>query len=80
MKLYQIQNSLPTKVWKFQDFSITQILREINLGGSRSSKTAVLAILRALKSINWVNFGLQKNAKIHKKTFRASRKPEIDFT
>ena len=66
MKLYQIQNSLPTKVWKFQDFSITQILREINLGGSRSSKTAVLAILRALKSINWVNFGLQKNAKIHK--------------
>ena len=36
-------------VWKFQDFSITQILREINLGGRRSSKTAVLAILGALK-------------------------------
>ena len=27
-------------VWKFQDFSITQILREINFGESRSSKIA----------------------------------------
>jgi len=47
-------------VWKFQDFSITQILREINFGGCRSSKTAVLAILGALKMINLVNFSLQK--------------------
>ena len=35
-------------VWKFQDFSITQILREINFGGSRSSKITMFAILGAL--------------------------------
>ena len=29
-------------VWKFQDFSVTQILREINFGECRSSKTAFL--------------------------------------
>ena len=28
-------------VWNFQDFSVTEILREINIGESRSSKTAV---------------------------------------
>ena len=31
-------------VWKFQDFSITQILREINLWDSRSFEKANLAI------------------------------------
>ena len=31
-------------VWKFQDFSVIQILREINFGDSRSSKIAVFAI------------------------------------
>ena len=31
-------------VWKIQDFSITQILREINFGEIRSAKTAVFAI------------------------------------
>ena len=50
-------------VWKFQDFTITQILREINFGGCRSSKTAVLAILGALKMINLVNFSPQKSHK-----------------
>ena len=29
-------------VWKFQDFSITQILREINFEDSRSAKSAIL--------------------------------------
>ena len=32
-------------VWKFQDFSVRQILREINFWESRSSKTAYFAIL-----------------------------------
>ena len=41
IKYYQIQNRLPTTVWKFRDYSITQILREINFGGSRSSKSAI---------------------------------------
>ena len=30
--------------WKFHDFSITQILREINFGESISTKIAVFAI------------------------------------
>ena len=34
-------------VWKFKDFTVTQILREINIGESRSSKTEVFAILGA---------------------------------
>ena len=36
-------------VWKFHDFPITQILREINFGQSRSSKTAVFAFFEGLK-------------------------------
>ena len=28
-------------VWKVKDFSITQILREINFGDSRSAKSAI---------------------------------------
>ena len=39
---------LHTTVWKFQDFSVTQILREINLGDSRSTKSANLTYLEAL--------------------------------
>jgi len=35
-------------VWKFQDFSITQILREINFGESGSAKSAILTHLDAL--------------------------------
>ena len=29
-------------VWKFQDFSVSQILREIKLGDSRTAKSAIL--------------------------------------
>ena len=32
-------------MWKFENFSVIQILREINFGESRSSKTAVFATL-----------------------------------
>ena len=34
-------------VWKFHDFSITQILREINFGDSRRWKSAILTHLEA---------------------------------
>ena len=34
--------------WKFHDFSIIQILREINFGDSRSEKSATLTHLEAL--------------------------------
>ena len=47
-------------VWKFHDFSITQILREINFGDSRSFMTAIFAILEALNFDGLVNFSLQK--------------------
>ena len=35
-------------VWKFHDFSITQILREIKLGNSRSAKSAIFTHLQPL--------------------------------
>ena len=43
---------IPCTVWKFQDFSITQILREINFEDSRSAKTAIFAILRAVSFVH----------------------------
>ena len=53
---------------KFQDFSVTQILCEINFGESRSAKTAGFAILGALDFVDLVHFSLQnsKSAKIQK--------------
>ena len=47
-------------VWKFQYFSVIQILREINFGEFRSSKTTFYAIWRTLKMVKLVNFSLQK--------------------
>ena len=35
-------------MWKFHSFSITQILREITFGDSRSAKSAILTHLEAL--------------------------------
>ena len=35
-------------MWKFHDFPITQILREINFGDCRSAKSAILTYLEAL--------------------------------
>ena len=35
-------------MWKFHDFSITQILREINFGDSRNAKSAISTHLEAL--------------------------------
>ena len=34
--------------WKFHDFSVTQILHEINFGHSKSAKSAILKHLEAL--------------------------------
>ena len=53
-------------MWKFDEFSVTQILREINFEESISSKIALFANLEALKMINLVNFSLQKSVKINK--------------
>ena len=53
-------------MWKFHDFSVIQILREINIGESRSSKTAIFAILGALTDDNLATLHLQKEQKIMK--------------
>ena len=42
-------------VWKFDDFSVTQILREINFGDSRSAKYAISTHLEIRISI-FMNF------------------------
>ena len=49
--------SLP--MWKVQDISVSQILREINNGESRSYNTALFVILGALNFVNFVNLTLQ---------------------
>ena len=66
------KRSLST-VWKFHNFSITQILREINFGDSRSAKSAVFVILESEFS-SFGQFQPSKNAKIHKDSkFRTSK-------
>ena len=52
-------------MWKFQDFSVIQILREINFGESRSSKNAVFAIFRGSEFSYFGNFWLSKSEKIN---------------
>ena len=51
-------STLQIIVEKFQDFSVTQILCEIEFGGSRRSKTGVFAILGALTFVNLIEFRL----------------------
>ena len=49
--IIEVQNT----VWKFHNFSTTQILREINFEDSRSAKSANLTHLEALNS-DFMNF------------------------
>ena len=53
-------------MWKFQDFAITHISREINFGDYRNAKTAFFANLGALNFANLVNCSLQKVQNIKK--------------
>ena len=53
-----------TIVWKFQNFSATQILREIICSHFRVSKTAIFAVSEALK-LGFGQFWPPKNAEIH---------------
>ena len=59
--------------WKIQNFSIIQILREINFKDSRGAKIAVFATLRAVNFVPLVNVGLQKVQNSLKSKFRASK-------
>ena len=47
-------------MWKFQIFSVSQILCESNFGEFRSSKTAIFAILGALNFVDLFDFSLQE--------------------
>ena len=66
MKSHNAKFHNDSTVWKFHDFSVTPILREINFGGSRSSKTDVFATLGVPKIIILENFSLQNMQKISK--------------
>ena len=68
-----------TAVRKFEDLSVTQILREINFGEYRSSKTAVFAILGALNLVDLVNFSLQKVKNAEKPKIKASKCAKWQF-
>ena len=52
-------------VWKFHDFSVTQILREISFEDSGGAKSAVFAILEAL-NFDFYDFSHFLNVKITK--------------
>ena len=47
-------------MWKFQDFCIIDILREINVEDSRSAKSADFAILGAVNFVHLVIFSFKK--------------------
>ena len=53
-------------MWKFQDFSVTHILREINFGEIRTSKNGVFAILAALNVVNLADISLKEVQKFIK--------------
>ena len=50
-------------VWKFQNFSVIQILREINFGECRNYESVVFAILEALNLVDFLNLSFQKVTK-----------------
>ena len=52
-------------MWKFKEFCITEILREINFVDSRSVKTAIFATLGAMNFVHLVNCILQNVQKTH---------------
>ena len=78
-------------VWKFQNFAITQILREINFGDSTSAKSAILTHLVVLnfalyeishflkEEIYQIN-KIQSLKKGKNRNFRIWRVSKIDFT
>ena len=53
-----------TRCGFFLDFSVT-LLREINFEESRSSQSAIFAIVGALNFVTLVNFSLQIEQKFH---------------
>ena len=78
-------------MWKFHDFSITQILREINFVDYGSAKSAISTHLKALnfdipEFLQFLKAEIYQINKIpnpkmaENGTFCTSRVPKIDFT
>ena len=78
-------------VWKLHNFSITQILREINFGSSRNAKSVILTHSKAqnfdfYEVLHLLKADIDQNHKIHspqngkKCRFRTSRFLTLDFT
>ena len=66
IQIFREKNLFFSTVWKFQVFSVVQILCEINIGNTRSCETAFFAIFEALNFVNLVDFSLQKVQKLIK--------------
>ena len=77
-------------MWKFHDFSIAQILREVNFGYSRSAKSAILVhsetqnfdfyeILHFLKVENYQIHQNSQPSKWQRGNFKTCS-TEVDFT
>ena len=60
-------------MWKFQDFSVIQILREINFGHFEATKTAILTISEAL-NFEFLTLSSEKFFQISK--LKASKLPK----
>ena len=56
----QVAETKHSTEWKCKNFSVTQILREINFGDCRSSKTVFFAIIKALNFLILVIFSPQE--------------------
>ena len=78
-------------MWKFHDFSITQILREINLWDSRSIQSAILTHLEALNFDSYAFFAcleveifqmnkIQSPKNSKNGSFRTFRFSKVNFT
>ena len=69
----------PCTVWKFHDFSITQILREIKFEDSRSAKSTIFTHLEAL-NFDFMHFCTLRSMKLTKNSkFRVSKIEEMAF-
>ena len=62
--------------WKFQHFSITDILREINFGECKSLKKCDFCNFRGSEFFIWVNFSLRKRKNL-KKYITISEPPDV---
>ena len=92
MLLREIREKRPfSTVWKFHDFSIIKILREINFEDSRSAQLAILPHLEALnfdfcEFLHFLKAEIKPNPnfrapEIAKMTFfELLHSPKVDFT